>query len=37
MRGIKLPKQKLDKETRKAIIEARKLIEAVAKEDGNEA
>jgi len=32
-----MAKQKLDKETRKAIIDARKLIEAVAKMDGNEA
>jgi predicted type IV restriction endonuclease len=32
-----MPKQKLDKETRDAIKEARKLIEEVAKVDGNEA
>jgi hypothetical protein len=30
-------KQKLDKEVRKAILDARKMIEAVAKADGNEA
>ena len=32
-----MAKQKLDKETRKALLEARKMIEAVAKADGNEA
>jgi hypothetical protein len=32
-----MAKQKLDKEVRKAILDARKLIEAVAKADGNEA
>ncbi|MBA7616282.1 hypothetical protein ES703_23578 [subsurface metagenome] len=32
-----MAKQKLDREVRKAILEARKLMEAVAKADGNEA
>jgi hypothetical protein len=32
-----MAKQKLDKEVRKAILDARKLVEAVAKADGNEA
>jgi predicted type IV restriction endonuclease len=32
-----MPRQKLDKETRKVLLNARKLIEAVAKADGNEA
>ncbi len=32
-----MARQKLDKETRKAILNARKMIEAVAKADGNEA
>jgi predicted type IV restriction endonuclease len=32
-----MPRQKLDKETRKAVLQARKMIEAVAKADGNEA
>ncbi len=32
-----MAKQKLDKETRKALLDARKKIEAVAKADGNEA
>ena len=32
-----MAKQKLDKETRKAVLDARKLIEALAKMDGNEA
>jgi len=32
-----MAKQKLDRETRKALLEARKKIEAVAKADGNEA
>jgi len=32
-----MAKQKLDRETRKALLDARKMIEAVAKMDGNEA
>ena len=32
-----MAKQKLDKETRKALLDARRMIEAVAKMDGNEA
>ena len=32
-----MAKQKLDKETRKALLEARRMIEEVAKKDGNEA
>ena len=32
-----MAKQKLDKETKKALLEARKMIEEVAKRDGNEA
>ena len=32
-----MARQKLDKETRKALLEARKMIEEVAKRDGNEA
>ncbi len=32
-----MAKQKLDRETRKALLDARKMIEAVAKADGNEA
>ena len=31
-----MARQKLDKETRKALLNARKMIEAVAKADGNE-